>query len=300
MILNNDKVYKDMLENMYEGIYFVDTERKITFWNKGAERITGYLAKEVVGSHCYNNILNHINNDGVELCKTGCPLHKTIEDGIMREAAVYLHHKGGHRVPVSVRTIAINNEGKNIGAVEVFTDDSERHDIIKNIEELKKLAMRDQLTGLPNRRYIDTFIESKMNEFSSLKIPFGIAFMDIDKFKNFNDTYGHDTGDEVLKLVAKTFNAVVRSTDLVGRWGGEEFVAVFSGVDMVSIRKLTEKIRMLVERSTIYRCNEVLKVTISIGATIINETDIIEDIIKRADTLLYQSKSNGRNRVTIG
>lgn len=126
------------------------------------------------------------------------------------------------------------------------------------------LAMVDQLTQLPNRRHIDSFLSSKYKEFKELDIQFGFLFMDIDKFKTFNDTYGHDVGDDVLKMLSKTFLAATRVTDLVGRFGGEEFV------------------------------------TISIGATLVKEEDTIDAILKRADEMLYKSKENGRNRVTLG
>ncbi|MHB1484994.1 MAG: GGDEF domain-containing protein [Saccharofermentanales bacterium] len=298
--MNQEDFYKSLLENLYDGLYFVDKNRKIIFWNKGAEIITGFLESEVKGHFCYDNILNHVDSEGCELCWNGCPLQKTNEDGITRNVNVYLHHKQGHRIPVSVRAVAIYDGDEIIGSIEVFKDESENSKILKNLEEFKNLALNDQLTGLPNRRYLEAFINSRIIEFESLGIPFGLAFIDIDKFKNFNDAYGHDTGDDVLKMVSKTFTNIVRSTDIIGRWGGEEFVAVFAGVNEDSILALSEKIRAMTERSSIQKAEETLKVTISIGATIFSSGDSLESALKRTDDLLYQSKSNGRNKVTIG
>ncbi len=296
----NKDFYEKMLQNIYEGIYFVDRERQITFWNKGAERISGFSAEEVLGKHCYDNILNHVDDKGNNLCFNGCPLHKSIDDGKSRESAVYLHHKDGHRVSVSVRIVPIEENGKIEGAVEVFVDKSEKFDIIKDLENLKEIAMTDQLTGLPNRRYVDTYLKSRMNEYTSLGISFGVAFFDVDHFKKFNDTYGHDVGDEVLKMVSKTYSSAIRKSDIAGRWGGEEFVAVFAGIDEKGLAAVSEKIRMLVEKSTLRSHEENLKVTISIGATMVKDGDEIEDIVKRADKLMYKSKGEGRNRVSIG
>ncbi len=298
--MNNEYFYKMLLDHIDDGIYFVDSQRKISFWNKGAKRITGFSASEVLESFCFNNILNHINEDGVELCKNGCPLHKTLADGKTRDAAVYLHHKQGHRVPVTIHVVPIKEGEKIIGAVEIFNDNLKKHEIIKNMERLKHLAMYDQLTALPNRRYIDTFLASKMNEYLSLGIPFGVAMIDIDKFKNFNDTYGHDAGDEVLKMISNVFKELVRSSDLIGRWGGEEFIGVFVGIDDNNLYDIVEKIRMLVEMSSLRNYNETLKVTISIGATLAQKEDTIEQLVKRADELLYKSKSSGRNCITMG
>ncbi len=296
--MNGEEFYKSLLQNIYEGVYFVDKDRRITFWNKGAERITGFTSSEVLNNFCYNHILNHVNDEGEELCLKGCPLHKTMEDGQMREASVYLHHKQGHRIPVSIRTIAIIDNGKTVGAIEVFRDETEQQGIIKEIEKLKDLALNDPLTNLPNRRYIESFLRSKMNEYFTLGIPFGVAFMDIDKFKDFNDNYGHDVGDEVLKMVAKTFRGVVRSNDLIGRWGGEEFLAAFSGVDLEDLCNVSEKLRALIERASLKKGEESLKVTISIGSTLFQPEDTIDSVINRADALLYRSKSEGRNKVT--
>lgn len=297
--MKQEEFYLKMLENMYDGIYFVDKERRIIFWNKGAELITGFSEAEVKGHFCYDNILNHVDSEGHELCWNGCPLHKTNEDGVTREVSVFLHHKQGHRIPVSVRAVAIYDGEEIIGSIEIFRDESESSKILENLGEYKLLALNDQLTGLPNRRYVESFMSSKVNEYVSLGIPFGVAFMDIDKFKDFNDTYGHDTGDEVLKMVAKTYMNVVRSTDLIGRWGGEEFVAVLAGVNDESLLGISDKIRLMVEKSSIKKDEDKLTVTISVGATMFRQDDSIESVLKRADMLLYQSKMAGRNKVTL-
>ncbi len=294
-----DELYKQMLENMYEGVYFVDTERTITFWNKGAERISGYKAKEILGKQCFDNILNHVNSKGCQLCMNSCPLQQTIYDGVMREVPVYLHHKDGHRVPVSIRTIPLFEGQEVIGAVEVFTDESEHFDRLQDLKELRELALKDQLTELPNRRYLDNFLAERWREYESLEIPFGMIFMDIDHFKEVNDTHGHDVGDEVLKMVGKSTRAALRRGDLVGRWGGEEFIIVVSAGEEEELRSVAEKVRMLIESSTLSYGGNELKVTVSLGATLPFVEDDVTTMIKRADEKMYESKKNGRNQVTI-
>ncbi|AEV29346.1 PAS domain S-box/diguanylate cyclase (GGDEF) domain-containing protein [Sphaerochaeta pleomorpha str. Grapes] len=298
--MRGEELYSVILGNIHEGVYFVDTERKITFWNKGAERITGYLETEVLGKFCYENILKHVNQQGIHLCLQGCPLHQTLIDGQDREALVYLHHKNGHRVSVKVKTIPMCEGDTIVGAVELFNDNSEREELENNLENLKVLAMKDQLTNLANRRYTEIFLNSKMQELDKLGIPFGIVFMDIDRFKVFNDTYGHEIGDAVLKMVSKTIGGSLRSTDLIGRWGGEEFIAIFSGVDEKQLWDLSEKMRMLVENSTLDVEGESLYVSISLGATVVVEPSDLDSVVKRADDLMYESKAKGRNRTSIG
>lgn len=296
--MEHEDFYKSMLDNTYEGIYFVDNERKISFWNKAAELITGYSSEDVIGKYCYNNILDHVDSAGNNLCMAGCPLHHTIEDGISREAEVFLRHKNGNRIPVSVRVIPLMENDKVVGAVELFADATKKQEESKKVEKYKTLALRDQLTGLSNRRYIESFLESKLSEFMSFQIPFGVLFIDVDDFKNFNDTYGHDTGDEVLKMVASTCSGITRSTDLFGRLGGDEFVAVLTGSNEGNIGMVSESMRKLVEDFEFL--DKDLHVSISIGSTLVKTDDSVTGILKRADSLLYKSKRGGRNKVTFG
>lgn len=292
--------YQLILSSIDEGIYFVDTERTITFWNKGAEKITGFSAEEVVGSHCYDNILNHIDDKGNHLCFNGCPLHHTIEDGIARNVKVFLHHKEGHRVPVTVRSVQITEQDKVLGAVELFTDNSEFYEISKNLEELATIALHDQLTGLPNRRYLDTFLKSKLNEYHELGLKFGVIFIDIDHFKLVNDNYGHKTGDDVLKMVAQSMQGLLRSSDLLARNGGEEFVAVLPIDSEAKLQMVAEKLRILVQNSMIRAKKQSIQVTISLGASLVVEGDSNLSILDRTDRLMYNSKVKGRNQVSLG
>ena len=123
--------------------------------------------------------------------------------------------------------------------------------------------------------------------------------MDIDNFKKFNDTYGHNLGDLVLKTVAKTLNANMRPYDICGRWGGEEFVVVTCHTDVANLNILAERIRILVSASYIEFNNKPLNVTVSIGGCLVAEHDNVASIIARADSLMYESKKAGRDRVTI-
>ena len=95
--------YKDIIDNLYDGIYFVDRDRVITYWNKGAERITGYSPAQTIGRSCRDNLLNHVTASGVQLCQNHCPLAAVMEDGREREVEVFLHHAQGHRLPVMIR-----------------------------------------------------------------------------------------------------------------------------------------------------------------------------------------------------
>jgi len=296
------ELYKSIIDGLHEGVYFVDLNRQITYWNQGAERITGYAASEVVGHSCADNILVHVDETGKCLCVACCPLVETMLQGCSHKCdQVYLHHKDGHRVPVGVSVSLIRNqEGAPIGAVEVF---SEKNSIDYNdrlIEDLKREALIDQLTGLPNRRYLEMNLGGSLAEFERHQVGFGLVFADVDRFKLFNDTHGHDVGDRVLKLVGTSMENCMRAYDMAGRWGGEEFLAIIRFVDHAQFRSVAEKLRTMVENSFLAHQGEHLNVTITLGATHVQPGDTAESLLKRADQLMYAGKQAGRNRVMHG
>ncbi len=295
-----EKFYKNILDNLYDGVYLVDLNRRITYWNKGAESMTGYKSSEIVGRHCWDNILMHVDLEGKSLCHGSCPLASAMKEERMLEQEVYLRHKDGHRAPVLVRASPLrDSSGQVIGAVEIFSDNTPRITLAQKVEELQKLALLDPLTGLGNRRYAELTMHTKLDEMRRYDSRFGVLFLDIDYFKKINDTYGHETGDKVLQMVAKTLQNGVRSSDTVGRWGGEEFVAFIAHVDDWALSGLANKLRRLVEKSNFSAKKALINVTVSIGATISKMGDNVEELLGRADQLMYKAKLAGRNRVAI-
>jgi len=300
MILDRDS-YSRIFDNLYDGLYFVDRDRVIRYWNKAAERISGYRAEEVIGRSCADNILTHVDENGNNLCRGMCPLAMTLADGSTREAEVYMHHKDGHRVPVAIRISTLTDaDGKIIGGVELFSDISRVKAIEMRNKELEEMAMLDNLTRIANRNYIEKELQACFDEQMRFGVAFGILFMDIDHFKRFNDTYGHSVGDRTLKFVAETLLKNSRPFDVVGRWGGEEFIGIIRNVTEAELEHLGNRLRVLVESSYIPLQDERLHVSISIGATLVKHDDNMDSLIKRADTLLYESKRAGRNRLTLG
>ncbi|MBT8339913.1 MAG: sensor domain-containing diguanylate cyclase [Desulfatitalea sp.] len=293
--------YEKLLASVHDGVYFTDTDRRITYWNASAERITGYGADEVVGRRCRDNILIHVDENGHTLCHGRCPIVDSIQYRANREAKVFLHHKEGYRVPVHVQTAPLQDtDGRIIGGVEFFKDISSEASMQLRIQELEQVALLDALTNLPNRRHIEPELASRFNEMERMGLQFGFLLMDIDHFKRFNDTYGHQVGDAALKVVAKTLKSSMRSFDLVGRWGGEEFVCILRNVDLRLLTKISNRLRLLIGSCRIHHGAHSLEVTVSVGATLAVQDDDAVSLVKRADLLMYQSKANGRNRVTVG
>jgi diguanylate cyclase (GGDEF)-like protein/PAS domain S-box-containing protein len=296
----NPQIHKILLDELYDAVYFVDTERRIQYWNRAAEGLTGYTPDDVIGRHCYNDLLCHTDDSGKLLCHNACPLKKCMETKERSKGDVYLRHKEGHRISVSVRVTPITDEhGEVIGAVEVFLDNSSKKNLQRRTDELKRIAYVDSLTGLVNRRYLEMRLGQAHEEFSLFHSPFGLLLIDIDHFKNVNDTCGHAGGDIVLAHVAQTLSNNLRATDTLCRWGGEEFVALLPNADPLLTRTLADRCRMLIESSSLVIDGRKVNSTVSIGATTFEQGDDPATILGRADAAMYQSKAEGRNRVTM-
>jgi len=164
-----------------------------------------------------------------------------------------------------------------------------------------KLSVIDGLTGLYNIRYFRMLLET---ELTLTRIDpekkFAIIMSDVDHFKNFNDTYGHQVGDLVLKEVAATLKSSVRSSDIVARYGGEEMIVLLRGSSSLDeTTNIAEKIRKNVENAAVKDQNNTYKITVSFGVSFVKPDDTVESIIKRADDGLYKAKALGRNRVGV-
>ncbi|MEA3553943.1 MAG: GGDEF domain-containing protein, partial [Campylobacterota bacterium] len=154
----------------------------------------------------------------------------------------------------------------------------------------------DGLTQVYNRNKFDELFELEIKNTKRYKTPLCVAIIDIDKFKNFNDTYGHLIGDEVLITMAQTVKTHVRETDTFARWGGEEFVILLKNTNVKNAKIVSEHIKDRIEENNHKTAG---KITASFGLTQYIENDTIESIFKRCDDALYIAKENGRNRVEI-
>jgi diguanylate cyclase (GGDEF)-like protein/PAS domain S-box-containing protein len=295
-----DDFHKRIVDNLADGVYYVAPDREIKYWNHGAERITGYSADYIVGRHCYENILDHVDGEGNSLCHTVCPLAATIRDGQAREVSIWLRHADGYRKPVRVRTAPVRDDGGSIvGAVEVFSDDSVVHRAVEAADRARHDALTDDLTGLPNRRLFDASLAGRLENLTRYGWRFGLLIVDIDHFKDVNDDYGHAFGDAVLIGVGATLQGAVRAGDVLARWGGEEFAVLVESSDEAGLADTAERLRALVASSEVRLAGISKAVSVSVGGSLAQSGDLAETLFARADAALYGAKHAGRNRVEI-
>jgi len=170
---------------------------------------------------------------------------------------------------------------------------------LKLRETLRRQAIRDDLTGLFNRRYMEETLERELHRVARLGIPLGLAMLDLDHFKNYNDTFGHHAGDELLRTLGRLIRSQIREDDIACRYGGEEFIIIMPGASQEVTLERTEQMRQCVKQIHELRPNQFLHpITISIGLAIFPDNGASGSaLIQAADTALYQAKKEGRDRV---
>ena len=179
---------------------------------------------------------------------------------------------------------------------------NEIRDLKEDVESLRHEAMTDALTGVANRKLFDEEIRVGAAEAMDLGTPLTLLMIDIDHFKSFNDTHGHQVGDQVLRFVARIMKSCVRGEDLTARYGGEEFAIVLPNTTLVNGAKVGEHVRLQVSKKAVINRatgKSLGTITVSVGAAEFQPGESVESLIERADEALYLAKHNGRNRVEL-
>ena len=166
-------------------------------------------------------------------------------------------------------------------------------------DQLRHLATTDELTGLANHANVISVLTTALDQAHRDNTPLCVVMADLDYFKNVNDTHGHLVGDGVLREVAARLRAAVRDVDLVGRYGGEEFMVVFHNTPLVTAQEIAERVRARVAGTPVNLQNVVIDITISLGLAHVHKDDDVVTLIARADAALYDAKGQGRNRVIV-
>ena len=289
-----------VLNNLYDAVWLLDSERHITHWNAGAEKLTGYSADEMIGADCKDKALVHLSKDGVDLCDSICPLLDTDNLRDIREAQVYLRHKEGHLVPAQARMVPIRDaKGHITGAAEIFSDRSVGDEIEKRLEELERLARLDVLTRLPNRRYIEETVTAHLAELERFDRYFGIMMIDLDGFAKINEQFGTGSGDDVLRMIARTWFLAARPFDTVARWEDDAFAVIGVNLDREGLRSMADRLVMLLSNLLKPWDRSALGIGASIGATMVRRGDSTESVIVRAGKMLEEAKLGGGGQSVV-
>jgi two-component system cell cycle response regulator len=286
--------FSELFENVPIACFTVDIEGSIREWNLAAQQLYGYTKEEVLHQPFYARVFrgasaSHIH-DILQRVMQGSAI-----TGI--ESEDYDSEGNLHYVIRSVFPIRSPNR-EVVGAIVSVVDVTHRVEYENQLkalnQKLQSLAVTDGLTGLHNHRAFQDYLEEQFQTAMRNKQPLALILMDVDHFKQYNDTYGHQAGDEVLRQVAQILQANVREGDFVARYGGEEFVVVLPRADSESAVAVAERLRRAVESAEWH----LRPITGSFGVACIRpDMETRQELIEAADQALYQAKKNGRNRV---
>ena len=296
--LVDGELHKRLLDQLDTGIYIVDRERRILYWNGGAERITGYLAHEVAGQFCHGDLLVHCDEQGNVLCGTHCPLKNVMQDGSPRECLVFLRHRYGHRIPVRVRSSPIrDSEGKIIGAVEVF-DPAVAPARYANWQ-LHHFGCLDELTGAASRRYGQMRVRQALEGLNEFGIPFGWLRIGLNEAERFEQRYGPGITEAALKTVAGTLDGNLGSLDVLTRWANTEFRVEVHYSSRLELADLAEKLVVLVRASALDWWGDRLRVCVSIAGAAAEHGDSLESLEARVAEVFESCKAAGGDSAAI-
>jgi diguanylate cyclase (GGDEF)-like protein len=289
-----------VLDQIQDAVVWVDGNRKVVYWNKAAERISGREAASVLGQSCSELPALFSDLGGVDICRDKCPVAMTLKDGAPRTLDVYLHHKEGFRTPASLRIIPVFKDGGEIiGAVETFTGTAPKVTIPLALAELEKMGLVDSESGIPSKQYLDMTLNTRLEEFQKYGLSFGMIYVDIDNYGKILEKQGRFNASKIIRTVARTLHKNIRFFDIVGRWGTEEFVIILLNIDEGRLDIVANKLRLLVAESYITTETGMLNTTVSMGASLVLRYDTVESLIKRGEQLMMHSKWLGKNRVSM-
>jgi len=284
---------KNINQTLNKFVLFCKLNRggKITYSSDALEKLTGYTNNELIGKT--TRIFRHRKTDALEYKK----MWDTVKLKEVYTGTILNRMKSGSSYWAEITIVPELDSKENIVAFSVYIIDvTQKKELVIVNQILEELSQIDTLTQIYNRLKLDTLMASLYKSYNRYNKLFSIMIIDIDYFKDINDTYGHLVGDEVLISLVQRVKESIRDTDVLGRWGGEEFMLICEETDLIEAYNLAQKIRKNIQN---YQFKSIDTLTVSIGVAQIEPNISIKDFMKRADDALYSAKNSGRNRSVV-
>jgi len=288
---------KKLIDNMHDGVVFVDGASKILLWNTGAERLTGVSSVAACGRQLLPSLVDMYNSQHYRIPDDECPVEQAIASGVQWMGRVSIMGRQGHPIHVDLHVIPVRrSDGAIQGATVLLHDVSSETSLEEKCQALHAQVAKDPMTQVANRAEFDRMLNSFVAAHQESKRPCSLIMADIDFFKAINDSYGHMAGDEAIITFASLLKSLCRSGDLVARYGGEEFAILCADCTNSSASIKAEMLRKAlaeVEHSSLGNRS----LTASFGVTELQPGDTPETMLRRADRALLMAKDQGRNQV---
>ena len=298
--IDNPEIFRSILETLPTGVYLVDRNRKILFWNSGAEEITGYLRQDVVGHFLREHLLATSDELKDAASDPTDPLSGVFRDGKSTTANVSILHKEGYRVPIVLRSVPIRSErGAIVVAAECFDINISASDRTRRHAVIAESGCLDEVLGIPARTFMEPHLRERVTAFAERQIPFGILLIQVDQMDHLRAARGPGVVPTVLRVVARTIENSLRTTDLVGCWSENQFLVVLMECKETEVERVAHRIMKMICQSEIEWWGDKISVTAAFGGAGSRPGDTLELLVGRAGKSLLRSIAEGGNRVTI-
>ena len=295
-------IFRQLFDLLDAGIVILDGDLKVYKWNKWMELHSNIPADQIVGHSIFDFFPN------LDSHSFSRSLKYVLNFGNYYFFSQKLHHYLFPFKPVSYLSVDIDYMQQSCNMGQLVDEESSTRYVYITVHDVTEITVyektliemntRDSLTGIYNRKFLESQLRNELKRFKRAQRPFGLIMFDIDFFKKINDTYGHQCGDYVLKSLASAVSSTIRSTDILARYGGEEFFCLLPETDIDNTTHVAEILRIAVENKTFTFQNTPIQLTISLGVTAMHsEIEAPDVLIKKADDALYEAKRTGRNKV---
>ncbi len=286
-----------LLDNMHDAVMFIDSSLRVTYWNHGAERLTGIAGDSVLQHLWTPGLLSMHNEKGKPVNDDDCPVRCATTSGVQSLRRLSICGRTGRTVMVDAHAVPVASpEGIMLGSILLLHDASSETSLELRCQSLHEKATKDPLTQVANRAEFDRVHEMFVNAHREQKVPCSLIMCDLDHFKQVNDNFGHQAGDDAIKSLAALMKNCCRPGDLVARYGGEEFVMLCADCDNAAVARRAEAVRKAMAQLRQPRLAGRV-VTASFGVTEVQPGDTPETMLRRADRALLMAKEKGRNMV---
>src|SRR4051812_23364821 len=288
---------KKLIDNMHDGVVFVDSQSTILLWNTGVERLTGVSGAAACGRTMLPNLMDMCNGREQRIANDDCPVAHAIATGVQWLGRVSVMGRQGRHVAADLHAIPVrSNDGAIHGATVLLHDVSSETSLEEKCQALHAQVAKDPMTQVANRAEFDRMLNNFVAAHQESNLPCSLIMSDLDHFKAINDNHGHQAGDTAIITFASLLKSMCRSGDLVARYGGEEFAILCADCTNAAAARKAESIRKAlseVKQSSL--SNQAI--TASFGVTELQTGDTPETMLRRADRALLQAKDQGRNQV---
>ncbi len=286
-LFHDADICRSIIDSLPTGLCVVDMQKKIVFWSAGAERITGHLRHEVIGHSCIAEALLHCDQSGCEFCKEDCSVARAIKTSHSAEGIGFLHHKAGYEIPVRIHAVPVHNQhGSIIGAVEMFEELQLASSRNHHDQNMTLPGCVDEVTDVASPVLMRSHLRRTLATFVEVQVPFGVLCLRLEGFAHFRASLGSEAACLLLRVVARSLESTLWTTDLLGRWGDDQFLVILNGCREDALTSVRERVRRTLSKDGIEWWGERRSLPICIGEASGQPDDSVDSLIERAQKSL--------------